>query len=301
MNHFQFKVKHKIFIALFLWTNYFLLAYDYVDPPEEVQIEIEKEEEQEEADKQKKDSIEKEDPSQGESEDETELNKIQEFLKKLIRPKKTLLLDNAPLPLRVEAKILAREIMNFVRWKRPDIAEKKLKEFEKLIPESEETFYLRGVLQFTYGNWDEAEVELLQSIHIHPKHDPALFLLGCVYGMKKDWQQAASFTERALQEAPYSPYFRMNLAYYYFLLEEKEKAYREIQTTIQHKPNHEGAIFLGKLMGYSDWDKIWEEWGLEKRLDEESKEVWKNGFPNLESKVDYFLKRIYCFFPITRN
>ncbi len=212
-----------------------------------------------------------------------------------IRPKRELMVEYLELPLRVEVRILTREILNFIRWRRPDIASTKFSNLKKLLPESDETYYASAALHFTHGNWDESEKDLLQAVSINPTHDPALFLLGCVYAMKRNWELSREYTERAIRRAPYSPYYRMNLAYIYFILDSKEKAHSQIQIILKQKPNFGKAFILGKLLGYNDWDTELSEL---RSIPKEILSYMEIGFPDELSKSDFVVQQIYTYYPI---
>lgn len=207
------------------------------------------------------------------------------------------LVDCSP-QVRIEVKSNGRELINFIKWKRLDLAKRKLSAIEKFNKNSDEYYYLKGSIEFSEGNWEESEKDLLLAVHINPGHDPALFLLGIQYALQEDWESSRDYFKRTLRNAPYSPYYHLNLAYVYFILDDRVNSLLHVEKALRQKPNFDNAIVLSKHLGSDKWEKDFQNINL---IGRETRSYLEKGFPDQKSRIDYSMKRIYKYYPFTKK
>lgn len=205
--------------------------------------------------------------------------------------------ESLPPNTKIEIKSLARDVMNFIRWRNLKIAKMKLQKIEKIHSRNEEFFYLRGAIAYSERRFEDSIQDLLMAIEIHPEHDPALFLTGVNFAHLRDWNKSADYFVRSVSHAPYSPYYQLNCAYAYFLLEDNDNAKKHLELSLAQKPNFDNAIILARHMGDTRWEEEFKELSY---ISKDTIKYLEEGFPDQTSKEDYFLERIYSFFPILR-
>jgi Flp pilus assembly protein TadD len=146
--------------------------------------------------------------------------------------------------LRYEIQKLGRDTINFIRWKKLPIAEKKLQEIATLHSENDEYFYLRAALFFAKKDLNLAEEDLKTALQINPKHEPAYYLLGVIYSLWGNWERAKDAYKASLELSPYNPYYHMNLALVYYALNEQDESKESATKAIEQKANYTEAKHL---------------------------------------------------------
>lgn len=228
---------------------------------------------------------------------ELETNEDDKIYESISNQSEYILMESLSIEDQLTAKALSRDVMNFLRWRHPRIAKIKLKKLGKISSMTDEYFYVSGAVHFTEGEFEKAKRNLLIATSINPIHDPALFLLGVIYAKLKEWNLASQYLERCLKQAPYSPYYRLNLAYTYFVLNDYKKAQYHLNICLSQKPNFDHAIILSKLLGESGWDQDFKNL---KYISKETKKFLEADQLSTKEKEIFVDKRLYTYYPILK-
>lgn len=153
-------------------------------------------------------------------------------------------LDSLDPNAKIEVQKIGREAINFIRWKKIPLAEKKLSELSPAYQNNEEYYYIRGAIAFAKKDLNWAEDDLKTSLQINPKHEPSLYLLGMVHSQWGNWTEAKTAFLQAVEISPYNPYYFMNLALVQFVLEDYEASKDNATKAIQLKANYSEAKVL---------------------------------------------------------
>lgn len=145
---------------------------------------------------------------------------------------------------RYEAQKIGRDIINFTRWKKFAVADKKFRELEEISNDSDEYYYLRASLSYTKKDFNWAEADLKKALKINETHEPSLYLLGTIYVLWGDWLKAKESYKLAIQLSPYNPFYHMNLGLVYYVLGEYENAKDSATKAIRLKENFTEAKIL---------------------------------------------------------
>jgi|JI8StandDraft_1071087.scaffolds.fasta_scaffold56255_2 Tfp pilus assembly protein PilF len=145
---------------------------------------------------------------------------------------------------RIELQKIGRELINFLRWKKLPLAEKKLIEYEMIQSNTEEYFYLRSAIHFTKKNLNYAEEDLKTTLFINPKHESAFYLIGMVYALWGDWDRSKEAFKMSVSLSPYNPHYYNNLSLVYFTLGDFENAKLNNAKAIDQKNNYSEARLL---------------------------------------------------------
>jgi len=98
--------------------------------------------------------------------------------------------------------------------------------------------------------WDKAREEYEKAIKINPNYLPAQQYYAMNLAISGDFEQVFERARRSLEIDPLLPIINANLAWFYYLAREYEKAEEQARLTIQIEPNHFSAHWvLGMTYG----------------------------------------------------
>lgn len=122
----------------------------------------------------------------------------------------------------------------------PSIAQK-IKSISESSPES---YYLSGSVKYINNDLRPAISDLETGLRFNPNHDPTIFLLGLVYVRLNKYDMALSYFEKACKEAPYNPFYRLNLAILSYFNGNYAKAKTEAELAVKLKENYTKAKLI---------------------------------------------------------
>ncbi|MCS7165960.1 MAG: diguanylate cyclase [Candidatus Calescibacterium sp.] len=160
----------------------------------------------------------------------------------------TIISGNPPMIGTYEAKFIELEIKDSILKKIYDelIVELKYDEAIKILLEQKERYeksksageynMLLGYCYFNNGNFNEAEVILIESINHNPENYISLYLLGNLYFVKGDNKKAIEYLERSIKVKPTFIIARRVLAQLYIDLKEYSQGIRHYQEIVNFVP-----------------------------------------------------------------
>ena len=108
--------------------------------------------------------------------------------------------------------------------------------------------YYRGRVYLEMGNHGEAEKAYLEALKLNESMEPALFDLGALYQVKKNYAAAAKIYERLLSFYPANTTVRERLIHMYYKLGENQKAESQLEEIKrQTSPGDPGRQTLGLI------------------------------------------------------
>lgn len=122
-----------------------------------------------------------------------------------------------------------------------------LAKYQKLlsqVPPRADFLYHAGTAAFQIGDVGLAERYWKQSCELSPLYSPSLGMLGYLAHILKNWQEAASYFSRALEEDGGNPFFHLRLAESYCNDERPHLARAHIELALSHPATHEAALAL---------------------------------------------------------
>ena len=108
--------------------------------------------------------------------------------------------------------------------------------------DSPEGLYQAGVTYLNFNRLDDAEESLKKAIELKPGFADALNALGVVYTMKRQYNQAMEYYNRALASEPDSPLFNLNIAITLYLQGKLNEAKGEYEKVIKKDNDYEGML-----------------------------------------------------------
>lgn len=154
-------------------------------------------------------------------------------------------LDSLRTGLKVE---LSRADRYYVNGK-PQASIDVLNDVVKEYPESEWAWILLGRAQIKLRRLDEAEASLAKALAIAPKSADALFRMGVVFSVRKEYAQAAEWYRRVIDQKPDHPIALFNLGYSAQQLGDQDAAADYYRKALDCAPEYFEALWaLGDIL-----------------------------------------------------
>ncbi|WP_022853196.1 tetratricopeptide repeat protein [Thermodesulfatator atlanticus] len=125
---------------------------------------------------------------------------------------------------------------------------------QKVYPKDPEVYNLIGLIYMDKGDFDKAETNFKKALELAPDNPEVLNNLGSLYLLKGEIKKAITSFEKALKNPFYQRPFiaYTNLAWAYYKLGDRKKAFSYLNQAIQYNPRYATAYFYRGLIAFEE-------------------------------------------------